>query len=56
LINVYHSSLPIGLFIAACGAVALVAAALLPDHFRQDLSVEYDQPPATVTTPRVVSG
>jgi MFS family permease len=56
LINGYHSSLPIGLFIAACGAVALVAAALLPDRFRQDLSVEYDEPPATVTAPRLVSG
>jgi MFS family permease len=48
LLTVYHSSLPIAIYMAACAGISLVTAALVRDRSRQDMAVEYDRPPATV--------
>jgi len=38
----YQSGYAIAIYIAACAAVSLVAAALMPDYTGQDISAEYD--------------
>jgi len=48
LLSVYHSSLPIAIYMAICAAVSLVSAALLRERSGQDMSVEYDRPPPPV--------
>ncbi|HZV52571.1 MAG TPA: MFS transporter [Candidatus Dormibacteraeota bacterium] len=43
LLQRFHDSTPIALYLAGCCLVSLVAALLLPDRSRQDLAVEYDE-------------
>jgi MFS family permease len=38
----YHSGYAISIYIAACAAVSLVAAAMMPDYTGKDISSEYD--------------
>ena len=38
----YQSGYAIAIFIAACAAISLVAAAFMPDYTGQDISAEYD--------------
>ena len=42
LFATYHSGYAISVYIAACAAVGLVAAAFMPDHTGKDISMEYD--------------
>jgi metabolite-proton symporter len=39
----YQSGYAISVYIAACAAVSLVSAALMPDYTGQDISMEYDE-------------
>jgi metabolite-proton symporter len=39
----YHTSNSIAVYIAACAAVSLIAAALMPDYTGKDISAEYDR-------------
>jgi hypothetical protein len=39
----YDSSLPIGIYIAACGVVTLIATALLPEPNRARVAREFEQ-------------
>src|SRR6202012_2766040 len=42
LFATYHTGYAIAIYIAACAAVSLVAAALMPDYTGQVISMEYD--------------
>lgn len=42
LFSQYHTGYAIAIYIAACGAVSLVSAALMPDYTGKDISAEYD--------------
>ena len=42
LVAAYHSGYAIAIFIAACAAVSLVSASLMPDHTGRNISAEYD--------------
>jgi MFS family permease len=42
LLTYFQSGYAIAIYIAACAAVSLVAAALMPDYTGKDISVEYD--------------
>jgi metabolite-proton symporter len=46
LLHRYNSSLPIGIYIAACGVVTLIATALLPEPNRTQVAREFEQGPA----------
>ena len=43
LLHRYDSSLPIGIYIAACGVVTLIATALLPEPNRAEVAREFEQ-------------
>ena len=43
LLHRYDSSLPIGIYIAACGMVTLIATALLPEPNRARVAREFEQ-------------
>jgi MFS family permease len=43
LLHRYDSSLPIGIYIAACGVVTLIATALLPEPGRAQVAREFEQ-------------
>ena len=43
LLHKFNSSLPIGIYIAACGVVTLVATALLPEPNRANVAREFEQ-------------
>jgi MFS family permease len=40
----FHSTTPVAVYVIGCCLVSVVAAALLRERSRQDLSVEYDEP------------
>jgi len=42
LIATYHTGYAVAIYIAACGVVSLISAAMMPDYTGQDISVEYD--------------
>jgi hypothetical protein len=44
LLNAYHSSTPIALYMMATAAVGFAACALLRERSGQELDVEYDDP------------
>lgn len=46
----YHSSVAIAVYIAICAVISLIAVATVKERSKQDISVEYDEQPAT---PRV---
>jgi len=41
LFGVYHSAIPIAIYIAVCAVITLVATALMTDYTGQDISAEY---------------
>jgi MFS family permease len=43
LFAAYHSGYAIAIYILACAVISLTAAAFMPDHTGQDISVEYDE-------------
>jgi MFS family permease len=43
LLHKFDSSLPIGVYIAACGVVTLIATALLPERGRERVAREFEQ-------------
>jgi MFS family permease len=43
LLHKFDSSLPIGIYIAACGVVTLIATALLPEPNRAKVAREFEQ-------------
>lgn len=51
LLHAFGSSLPIALYMMACAAVGFIAAALLRERSRQDMSVEYDERVQTRPSP-----
>jgi MFS family permease len=51
LLSVYHTSLPIAIYMAACAAVSLVSVSLLRERSTQDMAVEYDARPARPRLP-----
>jgi metabolite-proton symporter len=42
LIATWHSGYAVAIYIAACGVVSLISAAMMPDYTGQDISAEYD--------------
>jgi hypothetical protein len=42
LFAAYHSGYAIAIYIAACAAVSLAAAAFMPDYTGKDISAEYE--------------
>jgi MFS family permease len=44
LFATYQTGYAVAIYIAACAAISLVAAALMPDHTGEDISAEYDAP------------
>ncbi len=58
LLQRYHTSSPIALYMMVCALVSIIAIGRLPDRSRQDISIEYDAPPgkqpASVTAPRLI--
>jgi MFS family permease len=55
LLHKYDSSLPIGIYIAACGVVTLIATALLPEPNRANVAREFEQAAATPVPKPVIS-
>jgi MFS family permease len=43
LFAAYKSGYAIAIYVAICGAISFIAAALLPDYTNRDISAEYDQ-------------
>ena len=43
LLSVYHSSVPIAIYIVVCAVISLVAVRMLPDRQRLDHTVEFDE-------------
>jgi hypothetical protein len=41
LFGTYHSSFPIGIYIAVCAVITLVATALRTDYTGKDISADY---------------
>ncbi len=52
LLRSFGSSRPVAVYMIACAAVGLAAAALLRDRRLQDLSVEYDEPAVALPAAR----
>jgi metabolite-proton symporter len=52
LLHTFDSSLPIGVYIAACGVVTLIATALLPESGRRAVARELETGPAVVRAPQ----
>jgi metabolite-proton symporter len=56
LLHTFDSSLPIGIYIALCGVVTLIATALLPEGGRRKVAREFEQTtPAPMPEPVVAS-
>ncbi|HLH69463.1 MAG TPA: MFS transporter [Candidatus Dormibacteraeota bacterium] len=57
LLQRYHSSTPIAIYMMACAVLGIIAISLMRDRRSQDLSVEYDDVPQAGAQPAsVVSG
>ena len=55
LLHRFNSSLPIGIYIAACGVVTLIATALLPEPNRATVAREFEQGAAAPVPAPVVA-
>jgi metabolite-proton symporter len=55
LLHTFDSSLPIGIYIAFCGVVTLIATALLPDSGRRKVAREFEEVTAAPVPERVVA-
>ena len=55
LLHTFNSSLPIGIYIAFCGVVTLIATALLPDGGRRQVAREFEEVTAEPVPERVVA-
>lgn len=53
LLHRFNSAIPIGIYIAACGVVTLIATALLPERNRANVAREFEQG-ATEPVPKPV--
>ncbi|HUI19137.1 MAG TPA: MFS transporter, partial [Alphaproteobacteria bacterium] len=43
LFAAYHTGYAIAIYIAACAAISLISASLMPDYTGKDISAEYDE-------------